>query len=66
MFPIRNETSLLQLQRLSHDKIVYIDIDTLLNKYNLYLDKKSELEGQSKTAEKALAGKIEAFSAGIG
>lgn len=43
------------------DKIVFIDIDTLLSKYNLYLDKKSELEGQSKTAEKALAGKIEAF-----
>ena len=48
------------------DKIVYIDIDTLLNKYNLYLDKKSELEGQSKTAEKALAGKIEAFQRRLG
>ncbi len=43
------------------DKVVFIEIDTLLSKYNLYLDKKSELEGQSKTAEKALAGKIEAF-----
>ncbi|MBK9736812.1 MAG: OmpH family outer membrane protein [Saprospiraceae bacterium] len=43
------------------DKIVFIDIDTLLSKYNLYMDKKTELEGQSKTAEKALAGKIEAF-----
>ncbi len=43
------------------DKIVFIDIDTLLSKYNLYLDKKSELEAQSKTAEKALSGKIEAF-----
>lgn len=42
-------------------KVVYINIDTLLSKYNLYLDKKSDLEGQSKTAEKALAGKIEAF-----
>ena len=48
------------------DKIVFIDIDTLLNKYNLYLDKKSELEGQSKTAEKALAGKIEAFQKRLG
>jgi outer membrane protein len=43
------------------DKIVFVDIDTLLSKYNLYLDKKAELEGQSKTAEKALSGKIEAF-----
>jgi outer membrane protein len=45
----------------SSDKIVFIDIDTLLAKYQLYIDKKTELEGQSKTAEKALAGKIEAF-----
>ncbi len=43
------------------DKIVFIDIDTLISKYNLYIDKKSELEAQSKTAETALAGKIEAF-----
>lgn len=43
------------------NKIVYIDIDTLLTKYQLYIDKKTELESQSKTAEKALAGKIEAF-----
>jgi outer membrane protein len=48
------------------DKIVFIDIDTLLSKYNLYLDKKAELEGQSKTAEKALAGKIEAFQKRLG
>jgi len=48
------------------DKIVFIDIDTLLSRYNLYLDKKSELEGQSKTAEKALAGKIEAFQKRLG
>lgn len=43
------------------EKIVFINIDTLLGQYNLYLDKKTELEDQSKTAEKALAGKIEAF-----
>ncbi|MBK8515779.1 MAG: OmpH family outer membrane protein [Saprospiraceae bacterium] len=42
-------------------KIVYINIDTLLSKYNLYLDKKSDLEAQSKVAEKSLAGKLEAF-----
>jgi len=48
------------------DKIVYIDIDTLISKYNLYIDKKSELEAQSKTAETALAGKIEAFQKRVG
>lgn len=45
----------------TNDRIVFIDIDSLLSKYNLYVDKKAELEGESKTAEKALAGKIEAF-----
>jgi outer membrane protein len=48
------------------DRIVYIDIDTLISKYNLYLDKKSELEAQSKAAEAALAGKIEAFQKRVG
>ena len=48
------------------DKIVFIDIDTLISKYNLYIDKKSELEAQSKTAESALAGKIEAFQKRVG
>jgi outer membrane protein len=48
------------------DRIVYIDIDTLISKYNLYLDRKSELEAQSKTAETALAGKIEAFQKRVG
>lgn len=43
------------------DKIVFINIDTLLSKYNLYLDKKTDLEAQSKVAEKSLAGKLEAF-----
>lgn len=42
-------------------KIVFIDLDTLLEKYQLYLDKKAQLEEQSKSAESALAGKIEAF-----
>ncbi len=45
----------------SNPKIVFVDIDTLLSKYNLYIDKKTELENQSKAAEKSLAGKIEAF-----
>ncbi|MFZ1702691.1 MAG: OmpH family outer membrane protein [Saprospiraceae bacterium] len=42
-------------------KIVFVDLDTLLEKYQLYLDKKAQLEQQSKSAENALAGKIEAF-----
>lgn len=42
-------------------KIVFVNIDTLLSQYNLYKDKKSELEAQSKVAEKSLAGKLEAF-----
>ncbi|MBK8626844.1 MAG: OmpH family outer membrane protein [Saprospiraceae bacterium] len=50
----------------SGDKIVYIDIDTLISKYDLYVDKKTELEAQSKTAESALAGKIEAFQKRVG
>lgn len=41
--------------------IVYVDIDTLLSKYDLYQQRKKELEDQSKIAETALAGKIEAF-----
>ncbi|MFZ1750219.1 MAG: OmpH family outer membrane protein [Saprospiraceae bacterium] len=50
----------------SSHKIVFINIDTLLLKYDLYTDKKAELEGQSKTAEKALSGKIEAFQSRLG
>lgn len=41
--------------------IVYIDLDTLLEKYDLYKDKKEQLESQSKSAEQALGGKIDAF-----
>jgi outer membrane protein len=41
--------------------IVFIDLDTLLEKYDLYQDKKEQLESQSKSAEEALGGKIEAF-----
>lgn len=43
------------------DKIVFIDIDTLLSKYDLYKDSKASLEAQSKTAEASLGTKIEAF-----
>ena len=41
--------------------IVYIDLDTLLEKYDLYKEKKEQLESQSKSAEQALGGKIDAF-----
>lgn len=47
-------------------RIVFLNIDTLLSKYDLYLDKKAELEEQAKSAEKTLAGKIEAFQRRIG
>jgi outer membrane protein len=50
----------------SETKIVYIDIDTLIGKYQLYLDKKQELEQESKNAEQALTGKIEAFQRRVG
>jgi outer membrane protein len=43
------------------EKIVYVDIDTLLSRSDLYKQKKSELEAQQKVAEKAIAGKIQAF-----
>ena len=38
----------------SNPKIVYVNIDTLLTKYNLYIDKKSELEAESKVGENHL------------
>lgn len=41
--------------------VVYINIDSLLAGYDLYNEKKTELEKQSKVAEKNLTGKIEAF-----
>jgi outer membrane protein len=50
----------------SENKIVYIDIDTLIGKYQLYIDKKQELEQESKNAEQALTGKIEAFQRRVG
>jgi outer membrane protein len=45
----------------ANPKIVFVNIDTLLSRYNLYIDKKADLEAQSKVAEKSLAGKLEAF-----
>ncbi len=42
-------------------KIVYVNIDTLLDKYNLYKDNKKQLEDDYKKAEGAIAGKLESF-----
>jgi outer membrane protein len=41
--------------------VVFIDLDTLLENYQMYVDKKDQLEQQSKSAESVLTGKIEAF-----
>lgn len=49
-----------------HPKIVYVNIDTLLAKYDLYIEKKKELEGQSAAAEKNITGKIESFQKRLG
>jgi outer membrane protein len=42
-------------------KVVYVNLDTLLDKYNLYQDSRKQLENEAKNAEGALAGKIEAY-----
>ena len=42
-------------------KVVFVNLDTLLNKYTLYQDNKKQLEADSKAAEGAIAGKIESF-----
>ncbi|MEY4903462.1 MAG: hypothetical protein RLZZ292_1277 [Bacteroidota bacterium] len=42
-------------------KVVYVNIDTLLEKYNLYQDNKKQLEGDSKKAEQGISGKLESF-----
>lgn len=42
-------------------KIVFIDIDSLLSNYDLYKDRRAELEAQSEAAESSLGSKIEAF-----
>jgi outer membrane protein len=44
-----------------HPKIVFVNIDTFLSKYNLYLEKKGDLEKEYAAAEKSIAAKIEAF-----
>ncbi|MBP6398416.1 MAG: OmpH family outer membrane protein [Saprospiraceae bacterium] len=42
-------------------KIVYVNIDSLLEGYDLYQEQKKSLETQSSNAEKSIASKIEAF-----
>ena len=46
-------------------KIVYVNLDTLLEKYELYQEKKKELEGQASTSEKAILAKIESFQKSV-
>jgi|GEM_PF-808143 len=46
-------------------KIVYVNLDTLLEKYELYQEKKKEMESQASTAEKAILGKIESFQKSV-
>lgn len=41
--------------------IVYIDIDTLLEQYDLYQESKTLLEEESRKAEQSIAGKLETF-----
>jgi outer membrane protein len=45
----------------SVDKIVYVDLDTLLEKSELYQAKKKDLESSQKVSEKDIASKIQAF-----
>ena len=42
-------------------KIVYVDLDTLYTKYQLYIDSKKQLEDDYKKAESSIGGKFEAF-----
>ncbi|MBK8632782.1 MAG: OmpH family outer membrane protein [Saprospiraceae bacterium] len=41
--------------------VVYLNIDTLLEKYDLYQESKTLLEDESRKADQALAGKVETF-----
>jgi outer membrane protein len=42
-------------------KIVYVNLDTLLEKYDLYKDNRKQLEEESKKAESSLAARYEGF-----
>ena len=42
-------------------KVVFINLDTLLEKYTLYQESKTTLEDESRKADQALAGKLETF-----
>jgi outer membrane protein len=42
-------------------KVVFVNIDTLLEKYDLYKDNKKQLEEEGKKAESNLAAKMESF-----
>ena len=47
-------------------KIVYVNLDTLLEGYDLFQEQKKQLEEQSAAAEKSIAAKIEAFQKRLG
>lgn len=47
-------------------KVVYVNLDTLLEKYTRYKDMKSQLEGDYKKAEGAMAGKMQGFQKRMG
>ncbi|MFZ4545209.1 MAG: OmpH family outer membrane protein, partial [Saprospiraceae bacterium] len=42
-------------------KIVFVNLDTLYSKYQLYVDSKKQLEDDYKKAETSIGGKFEAF-----
>lgn len=42
-------------------KVVFLDLDTLYTKYNLYIDAKKQLEDDYKKADAAFGAKLEAF-----
>lgn len=45
----------------SHPKIVYIQMDSLIEKYDLYIQQKKSLESQSAADEKRISAQIESF-----
>ncbi|MBK9212165.1 MAG: OmpH family outer membrane protein [Saprospiraceae bacterium] len=42
-------------------KIVYVNVDTLIENYDLYKERKAQLEAEGKKAEQNIGGKIQAF-----
>lgn len=55
-----------EVAAISGVKIVYVNLDSLLEGYDLYQEQKKTLEEQSTAAEKSIASKIEAFQKRLG